>query len=461
MSDTALPVIIRFDTTANRNAFTPTPGVAEQLYIWVDSDDQPNSYYWDGAAWAQLAGNATGITELTGDVTAGPGVGSQAATVAALDLDAITYSGDLPVLYQENQLNKNLILNGNFRLAQRQVVTTLTTYSELAARLYTADRWAITNENASVQFQGIIAPATSPETGIQSGFYGTYTKITNAGKICISQCIENGDCVAIRGRTVRVQVYLKASTATDVRIALLQLQAGGTVDVIPGFAAAAPSGTFISAFNVDGTDPTFGTNLAKITPVTADNTTIANDGLDCAVTTTFQRFGGTFTLPADFKNLVLVIFSDNDMAAADSISIGQVSLTGDDQFKIWVDPPISSQLLECQRFYVKSFGLLVAPAQSAGLSSAVRGHVSVAGATANQPIGYRWPVLLRTGAPVVTFYNPSAANAFARNTSVGADSTATATANMNGVGMDIMFTGVAGWLAGAAMAVHFAAEAEF
>jgi hypothetical protein len=88
MSDTALPVIFRFDTTANRVAFTPTPGVAEQLYIWEDSDDQPNAYYWDGAAWQALNGD-TGITQLTGNVTAGPGSGSQVATIAN---DAVTYA---------------------------------------------------------------------------------------------------------------------------------------------------------------------------------------------------------------------------------------------------------------------------------------------------------------------------------------------------------------------------------
>lgn len=51
MSDTSIPVIFRFDTEANRLAFTPSPGVPEQLYIWLDSDDQPNAYYWDGADW--------------------------------------------------------------------------------------------------------------------------------------------------------------------------------------------------------------------------------------------------------------------------------------------------------------------------------------------------------------------------------------------------------------------------
>jgi|GEM_PF-3084465 len=39
---------------------------------------------WNGAAWAPAATATTGITQLTNDVTAGPGTGTQAATVTAL-----------------------------------------------------------------------------------------------------------------------------------------------------------------------------------------------------------------------------------------------------------------------------------------------------------------------------------------------------------------------------------------
>lgn len=73
MSDTSLPVIFRFDTTANRMAFTPTPGVPEQLYIWLDSDDEPNAYYWDGSAWALLNGSSGVITEQIGITVDGGG----------------------------------------------------------------------------------------------------------------------------------------------------------------------------------------------------------------------------------------------------------------------------------------------------------------------------------------------------------------------------------------------------
>lgn len=84
MSDTALNRIIQYGTAADRAAFVPDPAVGSQvLYIWYDTDSTPDTYIWDGSAWVLI--NATvagGITQLTGDVTAGPGSGSQAATIA-------------------------------------------------------------------------------------------------------------------------------------------------------------------------------------------------------------------------------------------------------------------------------------------------------------------------------------------------------------------------------------------
>ena len=47
---------------------------------------------WDGSVWAGAAPTDNGITELTGDVTAGPGNGSQAATVARIQGNAISSS---------------------------------------------------------------------------------------------------------------------------------------------------------------------------------------------------------------------------------------------------------------------------------------------------------------------------------------------------------------------------------
>lgn len=83
MSDTALNKIIQFGDTADRTAFVPDPAVGSAvLYFWFDTDDSV-LYVWIAAAWVPInAAGGAAIYELTGDVTAGPGVGTQAATLA-------------------------------------------------------------------------------------------------------------------------------------------------------------------------------------------------------------------------------------------------------------------------------------------------------------------------------------------------------------------------------------------
>lgn len=127
MSDTSLNTIIQYGLEADRLLFTPDPAVGSQvLYFWYETDNAPNLYIWDGSGWilvnpasagtGDVVGPAvavnnriavydgttgklikdggdtiasiialiptdTGITELTGDVVAGPGDGSQVAVV--------------------------------------------------------------------------------------------------------------------------------------------------------------------------------------------------------------------------------------------------------------------------------------------------------------------------------------------------------------------------------------------
>lgn len=75
MSDTALNKIIQYGTQAERIAFTPDPAVGSQvLYLWYETDNPPDVYAWDGAAWDQI--NAAG----GGDVS-GPGTSTDEALV--------------------------------------------------------------------------------------------------------------------------------------------------------------------------------------------------------------------------------------------------------------------------------------------------------------------------------------------------------------------------------------------
>lgn len=107
MSDTSLNLIIQYGTQAERVAFTPDPAVGSQvLYLWYETDNAPDLYAWDGSNWVQVNNFISGINQLTGDVTAGPGTGSQAATIAN---DAVTTVK---------------ILNNNVTLAKIQALTT-------------------------------------------------------------------------------------------------------------------------------------------------------------------------------------------------------------------------------------------------------------------------------------------------------------------------------------------------
>lgn len=113
----------------------------------------------------------------------------------------------------------------------------------------------------------------------------------------------------------------------------------------------------------------------------------------------------------------------------------------------------------CQRYYEKSFAQGSAPAQNFGTEGISLTRAIVAGANASSwNIPYK--VAKRTD-PTLTFYNPSAANAEARDISAGADCSSTAlSANSNDSTLIISATGNAGSSQNGAIAIHWAASAE-
>lgn len=353
----------------------------------------------------------------------------------------------------------NLVRNSGFWFAQRQAPATLTTYSSVGGRVISADGWGISNENASTQYRRVDTSGAA-ESGLQSQFYGEFTKITSTGKIQVSQVIETKNTAAIRGRTVRFQMWAKAIIGTPValKMGVIQLTSSGAVDTVPSGA-----GLFLTASGANGVDPTLGANLAWLAPkagVTPDNATAQTNNVTCSVTTTWQRFGFVVDVPATAKNIIVMIWTDNQVVATNGFAVSQVSLTDGYETQNWVPLSYDSELRRVLRYYCKSFNIDTAPATNAGLAGAVRGHVSVAAAVAGQPIGVRFPVAMRAAPTTITFYNPSAANAQVRNTTGAVDHTATTSANVGDRGMDCTSTGNAGGTVAQALAIHYSADAE-
>lgn len=353
----------------------------------------------------------------------------------------------------------NYVRNSGFWLAQRQTPGSLTTYSATAGRAFGADGWGVTNENASIQYRRVDT-RTTPETGLQAPFYGEYTKITAAGKIVVSQVIESSDAVSLRGRTVRLTAWMKqvVGAAPVLRLGLAQLTSGGAVDTIPG--------TFISAFGAGGTDPTLGTNLAYIAPkagVTGDNCNVNGNAADCTLSSAWQRFSVVFDIPTTARNLIVLVFGNAQFATTNGFAISQVMLTDGFETQDWNPLGLSLEIRRCLRFYQKTFTGDVAPAQNVGITSGAL--MCIAGKAAAAALAgvftWRYPVELR-GTPVVTLYNPGAANAQARRVSgaAAADQTATATANSTAAQVNITCTGDAAGTVGDQIIVHASADAE-
>lgn len=373
-------------------------------------------------------------------------------------------TGLTEVLNADGWHDKNNVANGHFAIAQRQVSITLTTYSSVGGRVYGPDRWAISNENASVQFQSVYLNG-APEAGTSATAYGKFKKITAAGKMVISQAIDGVNMNQLRGRNVRLQVSMKRTIAAamNVKIGLAQLTAAGVADTIP-----IGAGLFVTAFNGIGTDPTLGANLAYIVPTAATveqssggTPTIVTNGIQCALSAAWIRYSGVFAVPSNAKNLIILIWTDGQPAALDELNIGEVGLYDGVEVKDWVEWPLVYELMVAQRYYYKTFGFFTAPAAAAGLAGALHWMAGKVGALAQGATGHiRFPQIMRSTTPTLTAFNPSAAGAQVRDVTAAADTTVQAFADTGDGGTSISCTGAAGTAVGNVLAVHITAEAE-
>jgi hypothetical protein len=124
--------------------------------------------------------------------------------------------------------------------------------------------------------------------------------------------------------------------------------------------------------------------------------------------------------------------------------------------------PFDEELTLCMRYYEKTFDYATVPAQNAGVNLGEFSWAAVkAGAVSQRAaVQVRFRVLKRVGGNR-TYYNPSAANAFARDVDSATDCTATATVTSGQAGFHINVTPNASTAVGNMMAVHWVTDARF
>lgn len=122
--------------------------------------------------------------------------------------------------------------------------------------------------------------------------------------------------------------------------------------------------------------------------------------------------------------------------------------------------PVEVDLDRCERYCEKSFLAATTPAQNVGVNTGEHVFPALqAGATAQRSQRVRFRQR-KHAAPVLTLYNPAAANAQARDKTAAADCSATATANITEDGFEITATGAAGGAISNPLGIHWLAVSE-
>lgn len=365
-------------TTGDDSADGYSPGS-----LWIDTTADLAYVCLDAsvgaAVWQQTSGTGTGgITQLTGDGTAGPGSGSQALTLAndavtnakLANVATATFKGrvtsgtgdpeDLTGTQATTLLDTftsslkglvpasgggtstflradgtfaaptggavpNVLHNGGFEVWQNG--TSITSNGDGSS---TSDRWYQLQDAASsnANAQRVTGPTTS-KYAQQFGPTGGSSR-----RMGVASIVEETDSLAYRGRTVRFQFQVKASTSRTVRYAILEWT--GTAnsvahDVVNNWA----SGTFTAGNFFVGS-----------------NVTVVATG-SVSATTSFAAASVTGTVSSSCNNLIVFVWSDSAMSTSETITVAECGLYDGTNARDWLPRFFAEELALCQRYLYK------------------------------------------------------------------------------------------------------------
>lgn len=370
--------------------------------------------------------NIAAAVTITSSLTVGPSL-----TVAS----TITVNGGGPVLDKTGitsvaALNsgplagfRNAIINGDFDIWQRG-----TSFSNPAFGDFGADRWFVIYDGSGATRTISRQTFTVGQTDVPDEpryFYRFNQSVAGTGGTynVIRQRIEGVRTFA--GKTVSVSFYAKGgSNLTLPTIALFQYFGSG------------------------------GSPSADV------STTIATNQ---SVTTSWTKFTYSVTVPS-ISGKTLGTDNNDDLSFLIYVPVNALFTFDLSHIQIEVGAtatpferrPLSTELALCQRYYWKTFDQGTAPAQNAGVTGALGFGVLLTSGNATY-VGASFPVAMRI-APTMTSFNPSAANAQARNVTNNADFSSTTLVSTQ---WGFYFTATAGaWATGSLSRLHATASAE-
>lgn len=317
--------------------------------------------------------------------------GSVGASFSAVAL-AILRPTNTSIPSNNNQ-TQNLIINGQFRISQRGATFTSATTPANNDDTYLLDRWNLLSDGNDIV--DVSQETTTIPTGV-SGAIKLDVETANK-KFGIIQFIEFTD--AFRIIDGKASLSFKArkggsnATVDTLRAALISWSS--TQDAV--------TSDVVSAWNIEGTDPTL-----------VANWTYENTPSNLVLTTSYKTFKieNISIDTASTKNVALFIWCDNgDATVADLVYISACKVNPGAVASPFEQEIVNVEIAKCQRYFVKTFTLTVTPSDTTGdPNGALVDCYQVANSNGSNASGLTWyyPQTMRT-VPTITLYNYRAA----------------------------------------------------
>lgn len=345
----------------------------------------------------------------------------------------------------------NAIINGDLIVWQRG-----TSFASIASGAYSADRWLYQKSGAMVHD---VSRSTDVPTVAQAGRLFNYSILIDcttadatmaAGDyLLFEQKIEGFNWLPLAQRDCMLHFWVKATKTGTYCVA---------------FENAGNDRTFVAEYTVNVADTWEKKSISLPASPSAGTWDYANSvGLRViwclAVGSTRQTTAGAWQT-GDFAGTANQVNACDD--TANNFRLTGVEFKAAGVVATAFDYRTFNQELQlCQRYFSKSFNYVTAPVQNAGVNTgALNYQMTRAGATTQNSPAFRHPVAPMRVAPTIVFFNPAAANAFARDLDGAADATATTAGNSDTMGFRIVSTSGGGGLVGSTYEVHYTASAE-
>ena len=398
-----------------------------------------------GADWVEIARYVPteDLTELT-STAAGD-------FVEIWDDSAGTKKKIAPTVLSSPGAFRNRVINGDVRVDQRRAGTAATVNS--TSTVYGPDMWRGEGESADGVFT-LTRSTTTPPNGYSHFLRATVT--TADASIGATQSYTV--CTVFEGANMVDLAYGTSSASVTAISFMVRSSLTGTFSGALSNAAANRTYPFSFAINSANTWESKSVVLNGDQSGTWPNdatmwgSLIFDLGAGASVRATASAWTATANV-VGATSAASLIATNGATFDVTAVQLEQTAATSFERIDFM------SQIELCERYHQKSFSIETAEAQNAGLVGAFYA-IQVGGASSSQGIGHIRLSPQMRATPTVTFYNPSAASAEARNTSISANWSSTSVTNAAPSGFGIFGTSPAASALGNNTSLHWSADAE-